>query len=149
VAFYPSEPGNAQATKQPTMKQKRNKNERRKSEDAKYFQGVKKRLAQLDLAECIALAKDITTWAREEGSHASYMSASVVEHDFGISERDVLALADIGALKGRDDIFKDGELYFEAKDIRAFFEGIAARKTRTSTKTDGEKSDNPITQKAA
>lgn len=99
----------------------------RPSEDAIYFKGIQERLAKLDHEMCIQLAQDLTEEANRRGEPDMSMCACNVEKFFGISKRDLYALADIDALKG-EDLDECTEFLFCAKDIRQLIERSAELK---------------------
>lgn len=100
---------------------------KRPSEDAIYFKGIQERLAKLDHEMCIQLAQDLTEEANRRGELDMSMCACNVEKFFGISKRDLYALADIDALKG-EDLDECTEFLFCAKDIRQLIERSAELK---------------------
>ena len=110
---------------------------KRPSEDAIYFKGIQERLANLDHEQCIQLARDLTEEANRRGEPDMSMCACNVEKLFGISKRDLYALADIDALKG-EDLEECTEFLFCAKDIRQLIERSselkAAREKSETTK---------------
>ena len=122
-----------------------------KSEEPKYFIGLQHRLAKLDCAKCISVAKEQIRNTREKSGGRMFMPASIVEKEFGILKRDLYALVEIEGIKGYDDEELE-EIFFLADDICGFFERsaeIRATKEQTSGEIKAKGSACQITEKAA
>lgn len=109
-------------------------NEKSKSEDPT----VQKRLARLDHADCIELARELTTRAREEGAADMSLCACMVEDLFEVSKPDLYALIDGGAIEAHES--EDcSEPILWANDIRLFFEKLAKTNEKTPSNTERKK----------
>jgi peroxiredoxin family protein len=120
-----------------------NNEKNRKSEDANYFQRVQKRLAKLDHAECIELARELTKEARKKDEEDMSLCACMVEELFGINKQDLYSLIDAGAIEAHES--EDcSEPILRADDIRAFFEQHTKTISETSPfKAVGKESEDP------